>query len=217
MMKMKIKMMKNVALLFVAVGCCVCEPQTSCGEESSSSCAICSVTQGIAMLMEKVKLLETRLEKSEKDVEELRGLIGGRPQVAFSVGLLDSNNGNTGPFTEATPLKYKKVFSNMGSCYNPSTGVFTALVKGMYFFRFTMFNHQVSSPKSVVYLKRNGQVVASVWDMGAGDSNDTGSNAAVIPLEVGDNVWVELRPNTVVYDDSGLSLTTLSGFLIFPM
>ncbi|XP_063072350.1 complement C1q-like protein 2 [Engraulis encrasicolus] len=212
-------MMKSIVLLLMTVGCCVCEPQTDCGGgvESSSSCALCSVTQTIAMVMERVKVLETRVEKSEKDVEELRGLIGGQPQVAFSAGLLDSGAENIGPFTVATSLKYEKVYSNTGNCYNPSTGVFTATVKGMYFFRFSMFNQQVSNPKSVVYLKRNSQVVASVWDLGPGDSNDTGSNAVVIPLEVGDNVWVELQPDKVIYDDSTLSLTTLSGFLLFPM
>ncbi|XP_063058710.1 complement C1q-like protein 3 [Engraulis encrasicolus] len=187
--------MKSTAVLLVALGCCVCEPQTDCGGQSSSSCALCSVTQGIAMVLEKVKVLETRLEKSEKDVEELGGLIGGRPQVAFSAALRDSDSGDIGPFTVATPLKYKKVFSNTGNSYNPSTGVFTALVKGMYFFRFSMFNNLKSPPNSVVSLRKNAERLVSVIDYVGSDSHDMGSNAVVITLETGDDVYAELEVN----------------------
>lgn len=49
-------------------------------------------------------------------------ILEGAPQVAFSVALRDSGSGNTGPFTTATPLQYKRVFSNTGSSYNPATG-----------------------------------------------------------------------------------------------
>ncbi|XP_063072349.1 complement C1q-like protein 2 [Engraulis encrasicolus] len=204
-------MMKSVALLLVAVGCCMCEPQAD-----PSSCALCSVTQSIAMVMERVKVLETRVEKSEMEVEELRGLIGGQPRVAFSASLRDSGSGDIGPFTVATPLKYKKVFSNIGSGYNPSTGVFTVLVKGIYFFRFSMFNNLKSTPNSVVSLMKNGERLVSVWDTSGSDSNDMGSNAVVIALEAGDSVYAELAANRVVYDD-GMNYNTFSGFLLFPM
>ncbi|XP_063073995.1 complement C1q-like protein 3 [Engraulis encrasicolus] len=213
--------MKSTVLLLVAVGFCVCEPHTDCGGESSSSCALSSVTQSIAMVMEKVKVLETRLEKSQKDVEELRGLIGGRPQVAFSAALRDSGSGDIGPFTVSTPLKYKKVFSNTGNSYNPSTGVFTALVKGMYFFQFSMFNNLKSPPNSVVSLMKNSERLVSVWETTGSDSNDMGSNAVVITLEIGDHVYAELLPipglyYRIVYDDS-MNYNTFSGFLLFTM
>uniref|UniRef100_A0A3P9IIA9 C1q domain-containing protein n=1 Tax=Oryzias latipes TaxID=8090 RepID=A0A3P9IIA9_ORYLA len=137
------------------------------------------------------------------------------PRVAFSAALRDSGSGDIGPFTTSTPLKYKKIFSNYGNCYNPSTGVFTATVNGVYFFRFSMFNNVSPTPNSVVSLNKNDQLLVSVWDTSGTDSHDMGSNAVVIPLKVGDNVYVELAANRLVFDD-GMTYNTFSGFLLFP-
>lgn len=88
------------------------------------------------------------------------------------------------------------------------------MVKGMYFFRFSMFNNLQSVSNSVVSLMKNNERLASVWDTSGSDANDMGSNAVVIPLEVGDNVYVELQANRIVYDD-GMTYNTFSGFLLF--
>lgn len=88
------------------------------------------------------------------------------------------------------------------------------MVKGMYFFRFSMFNNLNPVVNSVVSLKKNGVCLTSVWDTAGSDVNDMGSNAVVIPLEVGDNVYVELLENRLVYDD-GMGYNTFSGFLLF--
>ncbi|KAK2833181.1 hypothetical protein Q5P01_017070 [Channa striata] len=167
-------------------------------------------------MADKVTLLEAKLQTTEKEVLELRSLIGASPQVAFSAALRESGSGDIGPFTTATPLQYKRVFSNTGSSYNPATGIFTAIVKGMYFFRFSMFNNLSTVPNSVVSLMKNGQRLTSVWDTSGNDSHDMGSNAVVIPLSVGDNVYVELQENRIVYDD-GMNYNTFSGFLLFTM
>lgn len=88
------------------------------------------------------------------------------------------------------------------------------MVKGMYFFRFSMFVSTV--PNSVVSLMRNGERLSSVWDTSGSDNHDSGSNAMVIPLEVGDNVYIELYAHTKVYDN-GMNYNTFSGFLLFTM
>ncbi|KAF7656965.1 hypothetical protein LDENG_00033500 [Lucifuga dentata] len=211
---------------------CLCDAQVNVNQDkvcqcSGSSCCpdTCSTTsitqtlgavgEKVANMAEKITLLETKMQNTEKEVLELRSLIGGRPQVAFSAALRESGSGNTGPFTTATPLQYKRVFSNIGSSYNPATGIFTAMVKGMFFFRFSMFNN-LSAPNSVVSLMKNGERLVSVWDTQGSDTNDMGSNAVVIPLEVGDNVYVELQTNRLVYDDS-MNYNTFSGFLLFTM
>lgn len=84
----------------------------------------------------------------------------------------------------------------------------------MYFFRFSMFNNLNPVANSVVSLKKNSERLTSVWDTTGSDANDMGSNAVVIPLEVGDNVYVELQANRLVYDD-GMGYNSFSGFLLF--
>ncbi|XP_054908139.1 complement C1q-like protein 2 [Poeciliopsis prolifica] len=223
--------MKKIVFLMLAFGICLSdsgpdkEKVKACqGADSVGCCNICclsSVTQKVGELgekvvnlAEKITFLETRLQNTEKEVLELRSLTGGSPQVAFSAALMDSGFGNIGPFTTATPLQYKKVFSNTGNSYNPSTGIFTAMVSGMYFFRFSMFNNLASPPNSVVSLMKNSERLTSVWDTNGSDINDMGSNAVVIPLKVGDNVFVQLQPNRLVYDDN-MNYNTFSGFLLF--
>uniref|UniRef100_A0A3B3E2I1 Complement C1q-like protein 2 n=1 Tax=Oryzias melastigma TaxID=30732 RepID=A0A3B3E2I1_ORYME len=222
--------MEKIAVLVLVLGCCFCvadsneiEGQNS---ESKSSCDMCSLTtialnvgklgEKVANMADKITFLETKLQNTDREVLELRSLIGGTPQVAFSAALRDSGSGDIGPFTTATPLKYKKIFSNYGDCYNPSTGIFTATVSGVYFFRFSMFNNLSPTPNSVVSLKKNDERLTSVWDTKGTDSNDMGSNAVVIPLKAGDTVYVELQENRLVYDDL-MYYNTFSGFLLFTM
>ncbi|KAF3699936.1 Complement C1q-like protein 2 C1q and tumor necrosis factor-related protein 10 [Channa argus] len=90
------------------------------------------------------------------------------------------------------------------------------MVKGMYFFRFSIFNNLSPVPNSVVSLMKNGERLTTVWDTSGTDTNDMGSNAVVIPLNVGDNVYVELQENRIVYDDEK-NYNTFSGFLLFTM
>lgn len=223
--------MKKIVVLILAFSFCVCEVQVNGNDDklpqcsgSTSCCGICTLTsmsqslgavgERVARMGEKIALLEDKLQNTEKEVLELRSLTGGTPQVAFSAVLRESGTGDIGPFTTSTPLKYKKVFSNTGNSYNPSTGIFTAHIKGMYFFRFSMFNNLSPTPNSVVSLKKNSERLVSVWDTTGSDSHDMGSNAVVIPLEVGDNVYVELQENRIVYDDS-MNYNTFSGFLLF--
>uniref|UniRef100_A0A3B3DIT3 C1q domain-containing protein n=1 Tax=Oryzias melastigma TaxID=30732 RepID=A0A3B3DIT3_ORYME len=221
--------MEKIAVLVLVLGCCFCAAdtnETGQNSESTSPCDMCSLTtialnvgtlgEKVANMADKITFLETKLQNTDREVLELRSLIGGAPQVAFSAALRYSGSGDIGPFTTATPLKYKKIFSNYGDCYNPSTGIFTATVSGVYFFRFSMFNNLSPTPNSVVCLKKNNERLTSVWDVNGSDSNDMGSNAAVISLKVGDNVYVELQANRLVFDDAG-NYNTFSGFLLFTM
>ncbi|CAL8273261.1 unnamed protein product [Lota lota] len=165
---------------------------------------------------ERLASLESRLESSEKAVSHLKSLIGAQPPVAFSVALMDegSTTGDYGPFPLLTILPYKKVFANVGNGYNPATGTFTAMVRGVYFFRFTMFTS--GTPNAVACIRKNTVFLVCLWDVKGYAGYDSGSNAVVVPMGVGDSVNVMLEANRTVNDNQS-HLNTFSGFLLFPM
>ncbi|KAJ0001173.1 hypothetical protein NQD34_006193 [Periophthalmus magnuspinnatus] len=213
-------MMQTVVLLLL-ISCAVNGAQDNLNEAKPAQCcdgsvsmAVGALTEKVANLMDKLTQVETKLDQTETELTQLKSITLGTPKVAFSASLYETGSGNTGPFNTATPLKYKNVFSNFGSNYNPATGIFTATIKGVYFFRFSMYSNH--SPNSVVSLKKNGERVVSVWDTATSDSTDMGSNAAVFPLEAGDTVYVELAANRLVYDDT-MNYNTFTGFLLFTL
>ncbi|KAJ8363056.1 hypothetical protein SKAU_G00118870 [Synaphobranchus kaupii] len=151
--------------------------------------------------------LKARVERLENDLKAL-------PKVAFSVALRESGSGNIGPFQTDTVIQYKKIFANIGNFYNPSTGIFTAMVRGVYYLRFTAYNDMTADTN--VVLMKNGERTVSIWDKSGQDANDSASNAVVLQLEVGDNVFVQLKANNRVFDDLGY-YNSFSGFLLFPV
>ncbi|KAG8005584.1 Complement C1q-like protein 2 [Nibea albiflora] len=153
------------------------------------------------------------LSKANKNHDEqLKALVHvtSASKIAFTAALGRS----AGPFSQETALKYQRILTNIGSGYNSYTGIFTAMVRGVYYFRYTMYNNNFGHPNSVVSLMKNGQMMVSTWDTEGADVHDSASNAAVLQLEVGDNVYVQLYRNRVVYDDSKY-YNTFSGFLLF--
>ncbi|KAJ7996479.1 hypothetical protein DPEC_G00237490 [Dallia pectoralis] len=80
--------------------------------------------------------LVSKLTSAQRDIEQLQKEYSGMPKAAFSTSL--GKNGYHGPFNTATTVVYKHIFSNNGGHYNINTGFFTAPVKGLYHFTFTM-------------------------------------------------------------------------------
>ncbi|XP_034055959.1 complement C1q-like protein 2 [Gymnodraco acuticeps] len=156
--------------------------------------------------------LEGRMSSSEKEVEELQRENADRPQVAFSAGLTDS--GSVGPFKTDITLKFSKVFTNIGQAYSPTTGIFTAPVRGVYYFRFNMWESRRSTYTSVV-LYHNNQRKMRLSDYIDRSGVVSASNAMVLQLEKGDVVYIVLPSNYGVRDDSHNRII-FSGFLLFP-
>ncbi|KAA0719481.1 Cerebellin-2 Precursor [Triplophysa tibetana] len=136
-------------------------------------------------------------------------------KVAFSAGLLDSGPQLSGPFEESRTLVYKKIFSNIGNAYDSNTGIFTAPVKGVYYFRFYGHSH-VGNRMAVSLYKNNEQQCSVYFHKTMNTVNGNGSNGVVLTLEKADKVHTELWKDSWVYDDEA-SYTSFSGFMLFPL
>ncbi|KAM3590533.1 uncharacterized protein V6R79_011254 [Siganus canaliculatus] len=158
----------------------------------------------------------TQLEKARTEFEaQLKDIQSAStaPQIAFSTSLVNSGHIYRGPGGDKT-LVFKRIFTNNGSAYNENTGVFTAPVKGVYFFTFTTLGCKTYLVGA--RLMKNGVQQVSTYDPPSTDVTDSSTNAAILRLEAEDTVHVELFSNARVYD-STKGHTTFSGFLVFPL
>ncbi|XP_073704299.1 complement C1q-like protein 2 [Garra rufa] len=153
--------------------------------------------------------LKNRLQVKEEQLGQLKRQ---EDKVAFGASL--GPVGNVGPFSTDIILVYKDVFVNEGSAYNPTTGIFTAFVKGVYFFTFT--GHNRSSKPMGLRLFKNGQQMITVYNHPLGDRYETASNSIALTLEKGDQVYMLLWANTWVFDNVN-DHTTFTGYLIFSL
>uniref|UniRef100_A0A672KBB8 Cerebellin 7 n=1 Tax=Sinocyclocheilus grahami TaxID=75366 RepID=A0A672KBB8_SINGR len=176
----------------------------------------------LAELKSTVSCLKNTLQVTEEQLEQLKRkgnllsvLISQnekKDKVAFAATL--GNTGSLGPFNTEITLVYKDVFVNEGRAYNPTTGIFTAFVKGVYFFTFSGHNHS-SKPMSLRLLKNEQQMI-TVYNHPQGGRYETASNSISLTLEKGDQVYMRLRENTWVFDNEN-DHTSFSGHLLFSL
>lgn len=131
------------------------------------------------------------------------------PKSAFSVGLTELTKL---PPANA-PIRFDKIIYNRMSHYDPQTGRFTCSFAGAYYFTYhiTVFSRNVK-----VALVKNGVKVIHTTD-NYQSSEDQAAGGAVLHLEVGDKVWLqvvggELFNGLFADEDDD---TTFSGFLIY--
>ncbi|XP_029017944.1 complement C1q-like protein 2 [Betta splendens] len=157
--------------------------------------------------------LQTVNKAQEEQLQSLTNAVAvASSNVAFSAALGNS----MGPFEQDTPLRYQRILSNIGNGYNPATGIFTAMVRGVYYFSYTMYNNNVGQSNSMVSLIKNSQRVVSTWGTVGNETHDSATNAAVVQLEAGDSVFVQLYATRIIYDNS-YYYNTFSGFLLFTL
>ncbi|KAK7163398.1 hypothetical protein R3I93_007449 [Phoxinus phoxinus] len=157
-----------------------------------------------------------RMKYMEKEMERLRTENTERVKVAFSASLSASTDVKyIGPYAEATNVVYENAFTNIGNAYDINTGVFTAPVKGVYFFNFVVFNPYAIS--TGVRLLKNGNFVVAASDNPPGqDTEDTACNSVTLLLEQGDRILLQLLQNCRIYTDMW-KRNTFSGHLLFTM
>ncbi|KAM4606097.1 complement C1q and tumor necrosis factor-related protein 9A [Polymixia lowei] len=128
---------------------------------------------------------------------------------AFSVGLTEQ----TKLPPANVPIRFDKIIYNQQNHYDPVTGRFTCSTAGAYYFTYhiTVFSRNVK-----VALTKNGVRIIHTMD-NYQSSEDQAAGGAVLHLEVGDKVWLQVAGgelfNGLFADEDDDS--TFSGFLIF--
>ncbi|XP_040921381.1 heavy metal-binding protein HIP-like [Toxotes jaculatrix] len=170
------------------------------------------LTKEVTSHKEELDVSKTELQLTKNKLDEIQKTIAASDmKLAFSAGL--SNSGKIGPFNTETPLIYSRVFTNIGEAYNPTTGIFTAPIKGVYYFRFTAFNNK-NGEWVAVNLYHNGQRILHNSELATGHTFI--ANGLILQLEQGSVVSMRLQQNCGLYDDSS-TLNTFSGFLLYPL
>lgn len=167
-----------------------------------------------------LNVLKSRLTSTESELQELRDELQTvrtkteSPKVAFTAALTDS--GLLGPFNTDTTIIYSNVITNTGQAYNPFTGVFTAPVKGVFYFRFTGMDYR-SAVHMGVALYKNGQRLMLTYEINVNNGYfEHMSNGVTLELEKGDVVYLGLPAKKGLYDNNE-SHNTFSGFLLFTL
>ncbi|XP_076871618.1 complement C1q-like protein 2 [Brachyhypopomus gauderio] len=165
-------------------------------------------------LLNELGVLKNRIGTTEVSVEQLKNQNQGM-KVAFSAALVGEGFLNTiGPFNQQTTLAFRHVFTNVGNAYNPSTGIFTAPVKGVYLFTLYIYapaNEQV--PVTTSLMKNQQQVLVAHGHLAIRFTVNT-SNGVSLLLEKGDTVYVQLWQSRIIFDNVNCH-TTFSGHLLF--
>ncbi|XP_075910611.1 complement C1q tumor necrosis factor-related protein 5-like [Petromyzon marinus] len=118
------------------------------------------------------------------DCEDDQGGYAKMPKSAFTAKLSMPRPAS------GIPIKFDVILTNSGNHYDPSTGKFTCVYPGTYYFvmHVCLFGESVYA-----HLKKNGQVMHkfhSAWVPGW--PGVALSGGAVLSLKAGDQVWLEV-------------------------
>jgi len=166
----------------------------------------------VKALQDLVQDLRTRryeqIEKSSpsQNVQSSKSPTCDQTKVAFFAGLSKT----IGPVAQDIDVVFDNVVTNNGSAFSAWSGRFAAPVRATYQFSVTLSaTHHKSA---AVRLLKNGVGILEIWSV-ATPIWAPSSNVAILSLEPGDQVWLQLVQRAS--DVYGGMCTTFSGFLIF--
>ncbi|XP_063064499.1 complement C1q-like protein 2 isoform X2 [Engraulis encrasicolus] len=159
--------------------------------------------------------VKTRLASTETEVENLDREIKAAPKVAFSAGLKESGSGYQYAVINDLNLVFKKVITNVGEAYSSATGFFTAPVRGVYYFRFTVMD-DLYRRSMYIRMHKNGQQLMSLREYDTDGQFHYLSGGLTLQLEKGDRVNLMIPELRRIYDSPNKPCT-FSGFLLFPL
>ncbi|XP_067117752.1 complement C1q-like protein 4 [Osmerus mordax] len=181
--------MKNLSCLLVFLFCGLSAAEVELTQLPSST------------LEDRLTLLESRVDQLQKKE---------RTRVIFSAAA--GGTGAIGPFNVDTTMIYKTAITNIGNAYNSNTGIFTAPVKGVYYFCF--FYHAEGREAARLYLYKDGKYITMTSDhQNNADTADNGGNAVILELNQGDPVYIVMAADSHVWGNA-FDHTTFSGFLL---
>ncbi|GAA6229248.1 golgin subfamily A member 3-like [Lates japonicus] len=202
------------------------ELENQAAELSSTQARVADGENGLLLLqdrMDDVQAQNTVQDTERSSVKDRTNtsehrvdiLIKQSAKVVFYAAL--TNSGDVGPYNTATVLRFSKVFTNIGKAYSPTTGFFTAPVKGVYFFRFTVCGHREEgigvqlfhNKKSIIYNVQS-------WPYNSESHFEYQSNAVILELNAGDELYLVLPEWDTMFDNLN-NHSTFSGFLLFSM
>ncbi|CAG2189138.1 COL8A [Mytilus edulis] len=107
-------------------------------------------------------------------------------------------------------IKFDKVVTNIRKGYNPTTGIFTAPIAGVYQFSYTVMS--LSGKHLVVYLSHNNIQQQTTWLKGS--SYETGTTNIILNLKKEDQVAVKSEGSRTIHTDKNYPYSWFSGYLI---
>lgn len=124
------------------------------------------------------------------------------------------NNPNAGNVFKEQGAVFNPNFlwSNIGGCFNTTTGKFTAKIRGIYMFKFSAFINQSSTTTSRPALYKNNVIRISSGDTIAQNGNQV---FGIIPLDIGDLVHIASSYGRL-YMYSHYQYNQFSGSLVAP-
>lgn len=130
-------------------------------------------------------------------------------RVAFSAARAT----NLAPGTLDQQIAFDLLHSNLGGAFDSTSGHFICPAAGTYVFFFHILKLAISVPL-YVNLMRNDEVVASAYANDGAPDHETASNHALLPLHLGDHMWLRLHRGAIY--GSSWKYSTFSGFLLYP-
>ncbi|XP_063063915.1 uncharacterized protein LOC134456480 [Engraulis encrasicolus] len=156
--------------------------------------------------------VKTRLANSETKVENLENEIRAAPKVAFSAGL---GYGSIESGRRSLDVVFSRVITNVGQAYNSTTGFFTAPVRGVYYFSFTVMDN-LDSRYMIIRMYKNRERLMWLNEHDTDGKASYLSGGLTLQLEKGDTVILQIPEKSRLYDNDS-NHSTFSGFLLFPL
>ncbi|XP_062574644.1 multimerin-2-like [Saccostrea cucullata] len=180
--------------------------------QNSISVNISKTLEEIMAEVKQSKNEQLQLSSAVSSLEVFRmnvtnNILGKSKKVAFSASVSSSSTS----WISGT-LVFPSVITNEGNGYNPSNGIFTAPIAGMYVFFLNVQSYYRETIYVDIVLNGSTRVRTMAVSNKSDDYYEAGPNLVVLTIQKGDAVWIKHYSGSGYYHDG--PITTFSGFLI---